>query len=302
MISIFFSERIQDHPKIGRLRAMISAVAARKAAKLATHASTVKATATRQASPKATNEDVILVDGDDDEDCASVSSESSSSSEEDVEPRQSVLPERSVSRIQHAWSPSRPPPDSSEGEDRGRPVRSTPQMQDNGYMEVRKLSFVPIPQQNILFLSGEQPGVLYGRKGTVVTLKSGESLALQGVYSLTVLSGRVSICTSELSASPSTSHRVFAPKCLPTPIIQPVESGTYTIHPKLPPDIQRIARPDCTIIFLENLETGVEGLGKACKVFEGAFGTDYAKSCPLALNSAHLVCCLILAASSFTIK
>lgn len=210
---------------------------------------------------------------------------------------------RHVHKPPHAqpWSPSRPPLDSSDEEEQeeeeqeefvegtsGYDLEVPPSLPplDNGYPSLQTLTFTPVLGQNVFHLSGDGSGPLEGRRGTILALGMEETLALQGVYSMTVLRGVVSVMGSEIQAS-SSSHRIFAPKCSPMPIIKAI---TYSSSSQIVPGqiLQRIS-PECAAILLEDVVTGVEGLGRVCKLFEGVFGDNSSMDDALRLSTAHMV-------------
>lgn len=230
--------------------------------------------------------DHIIIDDEEDGQDAS-----SSTSEGDDFARHAHKPPHA----QRTWSPSHPPLDSSDDDDDGfvegtsgydlEVPPSLPPL-DNGYPSLQTLTFTPVLGQNVFHISGNESGPLKGRRGTILVLGMGETLALQGVYSLTVLRGAVSVMGSDVQASPS-SHHIFAPRCSPMPIIKAIAySSSSQIVPG--PILQRIS-PECTAILLEDVVTGVEGLGRVCKLFEGVFGDNSSRDDTLRLSTARMV-------------
>ncbi|KAL5530791.1 GRC3 [Sanghuangporus sanghuang] len=177
---------------------------------------------------------------------------------------------------QRAWSPSRPPGNSSDdGAELSTPTPHFPgpqteQLRGAKYQTAYSLSFVPRPEKNIFYIEKNDTKLALGRKGTMITLVEGETMALLGVYSLTVLRGRVSLMGTELHASASRPHTIFAPKCSPIPVITAVPSSAISSCP-LPDRITRAIDPSDTFLLLEDVHTGVEGLGLICKTFENVF-------------------------------
>ncbi|KAL5508618.1 GRC3 [Sanghuangporus vaninii] len=194
-------------------------------------------------------------------------------------------------KIQRAWSPSRPPGNSSDDE-AGlsvptphfpfAPGSQTEQLRGAKYQTAYSFSFVPRPEKNVFYIEKNDTKPALGRKGTMITLAEGETTALLGVYSLTVLRGRVSLMGTELHASASRPHTIFAPKCSPIPVITAVPSSTISSCP-LPDRITRSIDPSDTILLLEDVHTGVEGLGLICKTFENVF-----EASSLAEDAFHL--------------
>ncbi|KAH8115740.1 hypothetical protein DFH11DRAFT_1507371, partial [Phellopilus nigrolimitatus] len=131
-------------------------------------------------------------------------------------------------------------------------------------------------------------------------------LALLGVYNLTILRGSVSLMGSNLPASSSVTHSIFAPKCSPIPIIEalafndPAFSAPSTVT-NIPERISRVIGPDCTIIFLEDNLTGIDGLGRVCKTFEGIFEGEASSENVFRLRSARNVSALNRAMQPFQV-
>lgn len=230
--------------------------------------------------------DHIIIDDEEDGQDAS-----SSTSEGDDFARHAHKPPH----VQRTWSPSHPPLDSSDDDDDGfvegtsgydlEVPPSLPPL-DNGYPSLQTLTFTPVLGQNVFHISGNESGPLKGRRGTILVLGMGETLALQGVYSLTVLRGAVSVMGSDIQASSSSPH-IFAPRCSPMPIIKAIAySSSSQIVPG--PILQRTS-PECAAILLEDVVTGVEGLGRVCKLFEGVFGDNSSRDDALRLSTAHMV-------------
>ncbi|RPD52858.1 hypothetical protein L226DRAFT_473738 [Lentinus tigrinus ALCF2SS1-7] len=220
-----------------------------------------------------TQEDVIVVDESDAE--SSASSHSSRIAEDVAVPPAPGRPKR-------AWSPSAPLPDSSDedNEEGGEPIvldfpLSAPLQQVLVQPPSSLSSFDPVLNQNVFHLA---PGeCLLGdtaHKSTILLLGSGETVALLGTYTITVLRGTVSVAGVQLTAGP-TSHPVYASRSSPIPIIQcRLSRSTTAPTPLLPALPERIADAspnfDATIL-LQELHTGIEGLGRICRTFDGCF-------------------------------
>lgn len=200
------------------------------------------------------------------------------------------------------WSPSQPAHDSSESEVDFH-VENAPKnfdrvlaesqshlsQQVNGWPQVTSLSFSPSVGKNTFLLSGNESGSLHGRKGTVVIMQEGETLALVGVYSITILYGRISLLGSELLPSTDCRHSVFAPKCSPIPIILALSPSSSPESLQLPDNISRQVDPQNVAIFLEDLNSGVEGLGKVCRTFEDVFEYNDLEGDFFGLTTARIV-------------
>ncbi|KAI6140917.1 hypothetical protein EDD17DRAFT_1667529 [Pisolithus thermaeus] len=156
------------------------------------------------------------------------------------------------------WSPSRP----VELEESDAP-RPEPTVISN---------FLPVLGQNTFLLARDDFSAtgFQGDNGVVLVLNASESVALLGVYLLTVLQGRANLCGVTLGPS-STQHRVFAPRSSPIPVISwaPQEGHSKMSQRPLPLSVH--ANPDTTVVLIRYASTGVEGLGRICRVFENVF-------------------------------
>nr|VWP00571.1 Uncharacterized protein [Ganoderma boninense] len=225
-----------------------------------------------------TQDDVILVDRTD--------SESSSTSpgmlSEDEHPHLSKSqPNSRTFPRTRAWSPSAPLPDSSDEEHGGMDDPAIldlpiPSPQDRVLLEPFSTlsTFRPILNQNVFYLAPSQITNQPLRKRTVLLLSPSDSVALLGTYSVSVLRGAVTLGGATLVAS-STSFSVFAPRSAPVPIMQclPLEAAASNSSalPTLPLDVAEAAKPFDAVVVLQELHTGIEGLGKICRSFDGFF-------------------------------
>lgn len=157
------------------------------------------------------------------------------------------------------WSPSRPIELDSEPE----APRPEPTVISN---------FLPVLGQNTFAVTHDDLSAMgfQGDGGMVLVLNANEFVALLGVYLLAVLQGRAKLCGVALGPS-ATQHRVFAPRSSPIPVISwtSKESHLKTSQRLLPPNVH--ANPDATVVLIQYASTGVEGLGRICRVFENVF-------------------------------
>ncbi|KAG1731987.1 Pre-mRNA cleavage complex II protein Clp1-domain-containing protein [Suillus paluster] len=132
-------------------------------------------------------------------------------------------------------------------------------------------SFRPTRDLNIYELSPNEVSAMGLQNETsVLCMDREETLALLGAYTLTVLKGSISILGVTLSAS-KVAHRVFAPRSAPIPVLRCVASDAppdSNAH-SLPPRITNIHGR--AVVAIQSLDTGVEGLGRVCRVFDGVF-------------------------------
>ncbi|KAF8451165.1 hypothetical protein L210DRAFT_3627381 [Boletus edulis BED1] len=146
----------------------------------------------------------------------------------------------SITKTERAWSPSRPIPDSSDDDEPG------PSVPDHNVYSIPKNDYTRI-----------------------LVLQPNETLALVGVYSFCVLQGSISLLGVILSPS-NIKHTVFAPRSSPIPILSwatSVHQGSCTFP--IPPSIRQ--QENATAILIEYTDTGVEGLGRISKIFDGVF-------------------------------
>ncbi|KAF8630247.1 hypothetical protein AX15_003024 [Amanita polypyramis BW_CC] len=163
--------------------------------------------------------------------------------------------------IQRAWSPSIPMRESmdEDGTQADIPVAQI------------LTTFKPILNQNIFHLSQDELPVLNleSMRGTLLVLSTDESIRIAGVYLLTVLQGTVSLLGTKLGASPK-QHHVYAPQSSPVPIIEALSS-----EPSIS-SVDRLSQlglrdTSGTIILIQELRSGVQGLGRVCRTFSGVF-------------------------------
>lgn len=166
--------------------------------------------------------------------------------------------------IGRPWSPSVPLRDSSPSEEQNYRVESPKTLQP-------LTTFTPTLNQNLFHLSQDN---LSSAQGTLIALSEEETLCIGGAYLLTVLRGTVSLLGTSIRAS-TKPHRVYAPKSSPLPVLEAVSSEPSLI---LSDELSRRLGIDIlslsgAIILIQELRTGIQGLGNVCKVFSGVF--DY---------------------------
>ncbi|KAI1788913.1 hypothetical protein LXA43DRAFT_603955 [Ganoderma leucocontextum] len=227
-----------------------------------------------------TQDDVIVVDGTDSE----TSSTSPDILSEDEDPHIAISHHNSrTSARQRPWSPSAPLPDSSDEEAGGMddPVildMPIPPREDSVFDQPSSTlsTFRPVLNQNVFCLApshirnSDEPL----RKRTVLLLAASNTVALLGTYSISVLQGAVTLGGVTLIA-PSASLSVFAPRSAPVPIIRCVPLEASASNPSalqnLPSEVANAAKSFDAVIILQELQTGIEGLGKICRTFDGFF-------------------------------
>ncbi|KAI6039237.1 hypothetical protein EDC04DRAFT_2686819 [Pisolithus marmoratus] len=166
------------------------------------------------------------------------------------------LPHPTSVQASREWSPSRP----VELEEPEVPRPAEPTVISN---------FSPILGQNTFPLSRDDLSAMgfQGDNGLVLVLNASESVALLGVYLLTVLQGCANLCGVTLGPS-STQHRVFAPRSSPIPVISWAPTERPSKRP-LPSIVH--ANPDAMVVLIQYANTGVEGLSRVFRVFKNVF-------------------------------
>ncbi|KDQ65165.1 hypothetical protein JAAARDRAFT_202382 [Jaapia argillacea MUCL 33604] len=237
-------------------------------------------------------DEVIVIEGSEDEEDRRGSSPSSGMEDGEGDISMTLTTPR-ISRGRRVWSPSRLIQDSSDEED-----EEDQGMVENGGANLTDLidvarrpaqesfvelsTFRPLPGQNTFPLSSEEIGGLPSTHEssasavTVLLMSPGDALCLLGVYAFTILRGSLSLCGVTLTPS-ITAHRVFAPRSSPLPILRClragiVDDGTVGDLP-IPNRILKEVegRDGVALVLLRSLETGVEGLGRVCRTFDGVF-------------------------------
>lgn len=220
------------------------------------------------------NQDDLIVIESDDDDEDDILSEDFDLTDEPVAPTP-VPPVKKKRR----WSPSIPLDDSSEEERSGGPRPSFEGSSLPSYRQPPKpqplSTFQPCPDQNIICLTGDETTALLGGhwngSAVVLSLAEGDTLCLVGTYSFTVLQGSVTFAGVTLCASKRT-HRVFAPRSSPVPIMEGSSAGgSIQGLTTISDSVKQILNDQTAVVVIHELASGVEGLGKICRTFDGAF-------------------------------
>ncbi|KAF7294501.1 Fungal-trans domain-containing protein [Mycena kentingensis (nom. inval.)] len=189
--------------------------------------------------------------------------------------------------LRRAYSPSAPVDDSDDSDEELVEILDVPippaSFRPSAVPPPSNLStFSPIVDNNTFLLSPEESVALGLAEGpsTVVSVPLGMTLALVGVFSVTVLRGTASLYGARVPAS-RTAHEVFAPRSAPIPIITALDAFP-TNQDDVPTRLKPAFTGSKTVLVLKALHTGVEGLGRVCRVFEGVFS-------PPRLYQAHKV-------------
>ncbi|GLB33144.1 putative mRNA cleavage and polyadenylation factor CLP1 P-loop [Lyophyllum shimeji] len=176
------------------------------------------------------------------------------------------------------WSPSVPLNDSSDEEDDVPFSVLASTKSPLGKVESPDVlsTFLPVPSQNTFILNPEAVAALHidddtRSKATIVALKPEETLCLLGTYTFSVLQGSITHSGVTIPSSPR-SHRVFAPRSSPLPVLEGVDgvSAISNIR-QLPEALHSLIGSPIALVLLQELRTGVEGLGRICRTFDGVF-------------------------------
>ncbi|KAH9180080.1 hypothetical protein EDB89DRAFT_2111280 [Lactarius sanguifluus] len=212
--------------------------------------------------------------------------------QEDLAPPQPAQPEQ-----RKAWSPSRLVFDSSDdaSDANETPLAELPRLpSSNNHLtneEPELLStYRPAPDQNMFRLS-EDEGSSLGLTGPAVALVlfPSATVSFVGTYRLRVLRGSISLLGTIIRPS-QVVHQVFAPYSSPIPVIQALAArGESSKSPSdIPARILTTVDEGDVIIVLQELQTGVDGLGRIVRTFEGVFDDVHPMGIPvIPLRGAH---------------
>jgi len=198
------------------------------------------------------------------------------------------------------WSPSIPVRDSSDEEtDAGEepellPIQTPPQ---DARIPVLS-TFSPIFDQNAFHLSLDEishlrVSVHTEEMITLILLDPAHTLALLGTYTFTVVQGCISFLGVTISASRN-SYRVFAPRSSPIPVMRCLSrtSAPALKTSFLPGRFHSFSDHDGAVVILQEMRTGIQGLGSICTIFDGVFEPSHSPNVqlgPMLLPNVHLV-------------
>jgi polynucleotide 5'-hydroxyl-kinase GRC3/NOL9 len=115
------------------------------------------------------------------------------------------------------------------------------------------------------------------KKTTAIVLQARETLSFLGTVSLTLLQGEVTLFGTTLYPS-TTQHSIFALRSYPVATFTAGDNSSS--HPLLseatwlPKNLSDNVTPDHAILLLQDLDCGIEGLGRVCKTFANVFEID----------------------------
>jgi polynucleotide 5'-hydroxyl-kinase GRC3/NOL9 len=241
-------------------------------------------------------DDVIILENSDDDSDMSTSLDQDNPASALVRPEPSTVPVRRAEM--KAWSPSRPVVDSSDDASDTSEQPSTDFFSSYNRPltseEPEVLStYHPIHEQNIFRLSLNEGSAL-GLNGPALALVLSPlaTVSFVGTYRLRVLRGSISILGTTVVAS-HVLHPVFAPRSSPVPVIQALVAcgESSTSLPDIPARMLDVVDDGDVVILLQELRTGIEGIGHVMRTFEGAFDhVNLEGPSDIPLEGIHLVC------------
>ncbi|KAJ7115967.1 hypothetical protein C8R44DRAFT_628191 [Mycena epipterygia] len=223
-----------------------------------------------ESDPFQNSDDLIIIDSDDDDD------DDDDDDISDASP--SPVPTTRTTAVvgKRAWSPSAPINDSSDEE--GEEILDVPVPLAPYPAAVHRPSqtlstFRVVPDKNTFYLQSEEIASLglSADAATLISLSAGQTCSLLGAYMFIVLRGAVLISGVRIPAS-ATAHRVFAPRSAPIPTLQALdEPGAQHSLPAVPARLRPVFGSAGTVVAFHQLKSGVEGLGRICRTFDGVF-------------------------------
>lgn len=126
-------------------------------------------------------------------------------------------------------------------------------------------TFTPSLDQNVFF--DDTQSAVY------LVLSPSETLSFVGTVSITVLQGTISLFSSLLHAS--TGHyRVYAPKNYPVATIEAIEAPKELENrTPLPAFLESSVNQSQTVIMVQDLHSGIQGLAKIFGIQQSTFET-----------------------------
>jgi polynucleotide 5'-hydroxyl-kinase GRC3/NOL9 len=232
-------------------------------------------------------EDAILPNDSDDDSNMSITPE-----DQDIPQGYPIQPTK-------AWSPSRPilhsSDDASDVSEQPLPdfTNSFHQAHHLPTEELEILStYRPVHEQNMFRLSIEESSAL-GLSGPalILVLSPFAKVSFVGTYRLRVLRGSISLLGTIIQPS-HILHHVFAPRSSPIPVIEAhaAQGESSKSLSDIPAQILNSIAEDDVLIVLQELRTGIEGLGRVVRTFEGIFYQASPERTPdLPMEGVHLV-------------
>src|SRR6266478_266392 len=204
-----------------------------------------------------------------------------------------------------AYSPSRPvvpvvdsSNDASDASDSEQPLTDLSQLfsynrpSPNGESQILS-TYRPIHGQNLFQLySDEKSALVLNGPAIALVLSPSSTVSFVGAYRLRVLRGAISLLGTIIPPS-RVLHRVFVPRSSPIPMIEAL--AAHGESPKslygIPAQITSVIDEGDVVIVLQELRTGIEGLGRVMRTFEGVFRHADPEGAPdIPLGGVDFVC------------
>ena len=162
----------------------------------------------------------------------------------------------------------------------------------------------PIHGQNLFRLSLDEGSAL-GLSGPaiILILSPSATLSFVGAYRLRILRGSISLLGTIIQPS-RVLHHVFAPRSSPIPVIEALAAHGESSNSQydIPTRITSIIDEGDVVIVLQELRTGIEGLGRVMRTFEGVFHqADPERASDIPLGGVHFVCSSVLRGRSLSL-
>jgi polynucleotide 5'-hydroxyl-kinase GRC3/NOL9 len=153
-------------------------------------------------------------------------------------------------------------------------------------------TYRPIDGQNIFRLSLDEESAL-GLSGPTIAivLSPSATVSFVGAYRLRVLRGSISLLGTIIQPS-RVLHRVFAPRSSPIPVIEALvtHGESSKLLYDIPTQITNTVDDGDVVIVLQELRTGIDGLGRVMRTFDGVFYPADPEGVPdIPLGGVHLV-------------
>jgi polynucleotide 5'-hydroxyl-kinase GRC3/NOL9 len=154
-------------------------------------------------------------------------------------------------------------------------------------------TFRPTLDRNTFLLTLDERSSL-GLNGPAVALilSPSTTVSFVGAYRLRVLRGSISLLGTTIQTS-RVLHHVFAPWSSPIPVIEAhvAHGESSKSFSDIPARITSTLNEDGVVIVLQELQTGIEGLGHVVRTFEGVFDrANHEGALDIPLGGIHLVC------------
>jgi polynucleotide 5'-hydroxyl-kinase GRC3/NOL9 len=153
-------------------------------------------------------------------------------------------------------------------------------------------TFQPVLGENMFILTEEERASLgmSAEPAIALVLSPSDTVYFIGTTQLCVLKGAVTLFGTTIRASGT--YPVFAPKSSPVPVIEVSKDKSETSQGSLglvPQRMQWCVKTGNAVVALQELRTGVEGLGRVVRTFDGLFTPPAGGAEQLPLTGVHMV-------------